>query len=119
MRRVAIVVESIILAASCAAFTLGGSQTTAFRLPDAGAACRLNGERLVCANLNVRAGLSLPARGVPKAVPARVWWDASTPVLKRWSHGTLTCRAATGSILCRNASGASISIDGSHLAVAV
>jgi hypothetical protein len=119
MRRVGIVVGSAVLAASCAAFTRGGGDATAFRLPDAGAACRLSGERLVCANLNVRAGLSLPARGVPTTVPAHIWWDASTPVLTHWSHGTLTCRVAAGSIVCRNASGASISVDGAHLAVAV
>jgi hypothetical protein len=40
-------------------------------------------------------------------------------VLERWQQGTLTCRAAGASILCRNASGASISIDGTHIAVAL
>jgi hypothetical protein len=119
MSRVGILVGLIALAACCAAFARGGSQVTAFRLPDAGAACRLTSDRLVCTNLQVRAGLALPARGTPRAVPAHVWWDASTPVLTPWTNGALTCRAATGSILCRNASGASISIDAGHIAVAL
>jgi hypothetical protein len=117
MRRVSIVVGSIVLAACCAAFARGSGQATAFRLPDAGAACRLAGERLVCTNLQVRAGLALPARGAPRTVPAQVWWDASTPVLKRWTHGDLTCSAAGPSIVCHNASGASLSIDAGHIAV--
>jgi hypothetical protein len=119
MRRVGIVIGLLALAACCAAFAHGGAQASSFRLPDAGAACKLAGERLVCANLQVRSGLSLPGRGTPRAVPAQVWWDASTPVLEHWQHGTLTCRAAGASILCRNASGASISIDGTHIAVAL
>jgi hypothetical protein len=32
------------------------------------------------------------------------WWDASTPVLKRWHHGTISCRLIGGAILCRNKS---------------
>ena len=119
MRRVSIVVGLVVLAACCAAFARGGAPVTAFRLADAGAACRLTGERLVCSNLQVRAGLSLPASGTPRAVPAQVWWDAATPVLKRWTHGRLTCRVAAAAIVCHNASGASISVDGSHIAVAL
>jgi hypothetical protein len=119
MRRVSIVVGLVAVAACCAAFAHGSAEVTSFRLPDAGAACRLAGERLVCANLQVRAGLSLPQRGTPHPVPAQVWWDASTPVLERWKHGSLTCRAACASILCRNASGASISLDAAHIAVAL
>ncbi len=119
MRRIGTVVGLIVLAAASAAFANGGSQTTAFRLPDAAAACKLSGERLVCTNLRVPSGLSLGDRGTPKAVPAKIWWDASTPVLKSWSHGTLTCDAVTGTILCRNASGASISVDGARIAVAL
>jgi hypothetical protein len=119
MRRVTIVAGLLVLAACSAAFTHGRAQATAFRLPDASAACRVEGPRLVCTNLAVRSGLSLPAHGAPTAVPARVWWDAATPVLRRWSRDGLTCHADTGTILCRNASGASISIDGAHIAVAI
>jgi hypothetical protein len=119
MRRVGIMICLVAVAACGTAFAHGSPQTTAFRLADAGAACRLAGERLVCANLRVRAGLALPAHGSPRAVPAQVWWDASTPVLKQWTHGALTCRATVASILCGNASGASISVDAAHIAVAL
>jgi hypothetical protein len=119
MRRVLPLLGLIVVAAFGAAFTRGGGPVTAFRLPDASAACRLDGVRLTCANLTVRSGLSLPAQGTPAAVPARVWWDASTPVLRHWSRNGLTCRADGETILCRNASGASISLDGSHIAVAL
>jgi hypothetical protein len=119
MRRVGIVICLVAVAACCAAFAHGSAQTTSFRLPDASAACRLAGERLVCANLQVRAGLALPGRGTPRAVPAQVWWDASTPVLKEWTHDALSCRAAGAAILCVNASGSSISVDGADIAVAL
>jgi hypothetical protein len=119
MRRVGILICLVAVAACSAAFAHGTPQTTSFRLPDASAACRLTGERLVCANLQVRAGLALPGRGTPRAVPAKVWWDASTPVLKQWAHGALTCRAAGAAILCVNANGASISVDGAHISVAL
>jgi hypothetical protein len=119
MRRLCIVIGLVVVAASCAAFARGSAQPAGFRLADAGAACRLTGERLVCANLRVKAGLSLAARGTPHTVPARIWWDASTPVLKTWTHGALTCRSAAAAIVCRNASGAAISLDAAHIAVAL
>ena len=117
MRRVSIVVALLALVGCTTAFARAGHAVTAFRLPDASAACRLSGEKLECANLRVRSGLVLPGRGIPKAVDARVWWDASTPVLKHWSRGGLTCSTAAGSIVCRNTSGAAISLDGAHIAV--
>ena len=119
MRRVVVILGLLVAAASGAAFTHGGAPPTTFRLPDASAACRLDGVRLTCANLSVRSGLALPTLGEPRAVPARVWWDASTPVLRHWSRNGLSCRTDTGTILCRNATGASISLDGAHIAVAL
>jgi hypothetical protein len=119
MRRVSIVIALLGLVGCTTAFARGGHAATSFRLPDASAACRLAGETLQCANLKVRSGLVLPGRGAPKAVDARVWWDASTPVLKHWRHGGLDCSTAAGSIVCRNASGAAISLDGAHIAVAL
>jgi hypothetical protein len=119
MRRVVVLLGFAALAACCTAFAFGGGQPSAFRLADASAACRLDGARLVCANLSVRSGLVLGVRGTPHPVAAHIWWDASTPVLKSWSRGGLTCHAETGTISCRNRSGASISLDGAHIAVAV
>jgi hypothetical protein len=119
MRRVSILLALLAVAAATAAFARGGHAATAFRLPDASAACRLDGARLVCANLRVPSGLLLPGRGTPKAVPARVWWDASTPVLRHWRQAGVTCDANGGAIRCHNASGASISVDGGHIAVAL
>jgi hypothetical protein len=120
MRRVPLVLVIVVVAVLSAAFAWSGSPApTAFRLADASAACRLQGERLLCANLRVRSGLALAPRGTPRAVDARVWWDASTPVLHRWTHEGLTCDANSGAILCRNATGATISIGRSQLAVAL
>jgi hypothetical protein len=119
MRRVSIVIALLGLVACTTAFARGGHAVTAFRLPDASAACHVVGGTLECANLRVRSGLVLPGKGTPKAIDARVWWDASTPVLKQWRHGALRCSNAAGSIVCRNASGAAISLDGAHIAVAL
>jgi hypothetical protein len=119
MRRVSIVLALLAVAGSSAAFTRGGHAVTSFRLADASAACRVRGAALECANLRVRSGLVLPGRGTPRAVDARVWWDASTPVLRHWSRDGVTCSTTGGSIVCRNASGAAISLDGAHIAVAV
>jgi hypothetical protein len=119
MRRVSILLALLAVAASTAAFARGGHAATSFRLADASAACRLDGTRLVCANLRVSSGLLLPGRGTPKAVPAHVWWDASTPVLRHWRRAGVTCNANGGAIRCHNESGASISVDGGHIAVAL
>jgi hypothetical protein len=119
MCRICVVFGLAIVTVVCTAFARGGGQATAFRLPDASAACRLDGPRLVCANLGVRSGLALPARGTPRAVPARVWWDASTPVLHRWSRDAVTCRVVGAAIVCHNGSGAAITVSGAHIAVAL
>jgi hypothetical protein len=119
MRRASLLLVLLAIAGVTAAFAHGGATPTSFRLADASAACRVQGDRLVCSNLTVRSGLSLPGRGTPRAVAAQVWWDASTPVLRRWQHAGVTCSAAAGSILCRNASGASISVAPAQLSVAL
>jgi hypothetical protein len=112
MRRISLIVMLAGVVAVSAAFAFGGrSQPEGFRLADASAACRLQGMRLVCANLRARRGVALPARGEAKPVAARIWWDASTPVLGRWTRGGLSCRAAADVIFCRNASGTSIAVD--------
>jgi hypothetical protein len=117
MRRISLLAALFGVLAVSAAFAFGGrSRPTGFRLADASAACRLQGERLVCANLRARLGVALPAHGEARPVAARIWWDASTPVLGRWSHGGLSCRTAAGVILCHNASGASIAVDPMRIA---
>jgi hypothetical protein len=120
MRRFSLPVLAVLAAACSAAFTWGGGQPPGgFRLADASAACRVQGARLVCANLTARSGLALPGRGGPRAVDARVWWDASTPVLRSWRHGALSCRADAGAIVCHNGTGAAISVGGAQLSVAL
>jgi len=112
MRPIALLATLVGIVAVSAAFAFGGrDHSSGFRLADASAACRLQAQRLVCANLRARAGVALRARGAPRAVAARVWWDASTPVLERWSHGGLSCHTAAAVIFCRNSAGASIAVD--------
>ena len=97
MRRIPLVLVLFVVAVLSAAFAWGGSSTpTAFRLPDASAACRLQGERLVCANLRVASGLVLAPRGTPRAVDARVWWDASTLVASSQWAGRMSGRSTFG-----------------------
>lgn len=118
MRRIALVTSAAALAACSAALaSAGGNHGPGFRLPDASAACRVEGGALVCRSLGVRAGLSLPQRGTPRAVDERIWWDASTPVLRRWSRGGITCRATGGALVCGNASGATIRVGPAQIAV--
>jgi hypothetical protein len=52
-------------------------------------------------------------------VPAPVWWDASTPVLHRFSGDGIVCRTSVGAIVCRNATGATISLGPRQIAAAV
>lgn len=120
MRRIALVLLAAALAAFGAAFAYaGGAHGRGFRLPDASAACRVESGTLVCRSLAVRAGLSLPARGAPRAVDGHIWWDASTPVLRRWSRGGVDCRATGGAIVCTNAGGATIRVGPRQIAVAL
>lgn len=105
MRRL-LVILAVVLAAAFTATLIAraGSTPTAagFRTPDAGAACRLEGAALTCSSLGSPGSVQLPASDTPRVVRELPWWDASTPVLHVWRHGTLTCRLATGAILCRN-----------------
>jgi hypothetical protein len=110
---------AVALAACSLAFHAGGGEPHAFRLPDASAACRVEGGQLVCRSLAVRRGIALAARGAPRTVPAPVWWDASTPVLHRFSGDGIVCRTSVGAIVCRNATGATISLGPRQIAAAV
>jgi hypothetical protein len=120
MRRFALAASAAALAACSAALAnAGGTHGPGFRLADASAACRLESGSLVCRSLGVRAGLSLPGRGTPRAVSERVWWDASTPVLRRWSRGGIACRATGGALVCTNATGATVRVGSGQIAVAL
>jgi hypothetical protein len=118
MRRTSLFATFAAVAVCSAAFAWpGGGGADGFRLPDASAACRVEGATLVCRSLGVRSGLALAGTGTPRAVDAPVWWDAGTPVLRHWSQNGIDCRAAGGSILCRNEQGASISLGPAQIAV--
>jgi hypothetical protein len=119
MRRAVLLAFVLVVAAAGAAFArAGGGHAGSFRLADASAACRVEGAALVCRSLAAPAGLSLPARGAPRAAPEPGWWDASPPVLRHGSRGGISCRADGGAILCTNASGATISLGPHQIAVA-
>ncbi|MGZ4389402.1 MAG: hypothetical protein ACXVZL_08490 [Gaiellaceae bacterium] len=120
MRRIAPIAFAAALAVVGAAFAYaGGAHGPGFRLPDASAACRVERGTLVCRSLAVRAGLSLPAHATPRAVGGHIWWDASTPVLRRWSRDGVNCRATGGAIVCTNAVGATIRVGPRQIAVAL
>jgi hypothetical protein len=120
MRR--LVMLSIALGVAAVAAVLvarapAASTGSSFRTPDAGAACRLEGQALVCSSLGSSGSVALPPSGAASVVGELPWWDASTPVLRRWSRGDLQCRLSGDAILCRNASTA-ISDDTDGFAVA-
>ncbi len=118
MRHLLLPPAALALAACSFAFAAaGGGGRTAFRLQDASAACRGEHGTIVCRSLGVRTGLALAPGGAPRAVDEPIWWDASTPVLHRWRHGSLSCRDAGGVVLCRNGDGAAISVGPHRLAV--
>jgi hypothetical protein len=88
-----------------------------FRTPDAGAACRLTGTTLVCSSLGSDGSVAL-RRGSPARMVRRLpWWDARTPVLRRWSRDDVSCSLAGGAILCRTAA-TTIRVDGTGFALA-
>jgi hypothetical protein len=107
MRRVGLLFVPVLAAALGAALiaragaAAGGS---AFRTPDAGAACRLAGPSVVCSSLGSPGSVALRTTGGARVVTELPWWDASTPVLQRWHRGAVSCRLAGSAILCRNGS---------------
>ncbi len=93
------------------------SSVTTFRTPDAGAACRLEASALVCSSLDSSGSVALSAQGGATVVDRLPWWDASTPVLHRFRHGSLTCSLSGSAILCRNG-GTAIRVAADGFAVA-
>lgn len=103
-----------------ALFARAGSagEARSFRTPDAGAACKVAGPAVVCSSLASPASLTLHGRGAPTVSRGLPWWDASTPVLKSFRRGAISCHLAGNTILCRNADGA-ISLTRDEFAVAL
>jgi hypothetical protein len=95
----------------------GSDGGTAFRTPDAGAACRLAGPSLVCSSLGSPGSVALREANHAHVVSRLPWWDASTPVLHSWHRGAISCRLAGNAILCRNPATA-IRVDAAGFAVA-
>jgi hypothetical protein len=104
MRRLPIVVAVLaaVLAAALIAHAGAAGGSTAFRTPDAGAACKLAGPALVCSSLGSAGSVELRRSGGAHVVSRLPWWDASTPVLHHWHRGAISCRLAGKAILCRN-----------------
>jgi hypothetical protein len=106
MRRLPVIVLATLVATAAVAALLAragaAGQTTTFRTPDASAACKLEGHRLVCSSLGSSGSIALRVMGAPRALERLPWWDASTPVLTSWRHGRLACTLRGAAILCRN-----------------
>lgn len=99
------VLPVLLLAAAAAALIAHAghaSAPAAFRTPDAGAACRAEGTAIVCSTLASAESVRLRGLGGAELVKRLPWWDASTPVLRRWSHGTVSCALVHGAVICRN-----------------
>jgi len=94
----------------------GAGTVTSFRTPDAGAACRLQGRALVCSSLGSPGSVALRPRGV-EVVKQLPWWDASTPVVRHWSHDGIACRLAGNVLLC-TAGRTAVRVSGSGFSVA-
>jgi hypothetical protein len=118
MRRAAIVLLTLTAAAALVGFVHSGAagDGTAFRTPDAGAACRLEGARLVCSSLGSEGSLALPAHTKPRVVSRLPWWDAATPVLGRFRHGSIDCTLGAAAIVCRNGA-TTVTVDAAGFAV--
>lgn len=111
-------VFSAALAAALIARAGAARPSTKFRTPDAGAACRLEGEALVCSTLGSSSSVALHRSGAATIVNELPWWDASTPVLHTWQHATISCRLADSTILCHGHRGAlRIAADGFAVAL--
>ncbi|MCW2964962.1 MAG: hypothetical protein JWO17_2214 [Actinomycetia bacterium] len=118
MRRLPVLLIGFAAALAAALIANAGSTgKTAFRTPDAGAACKVSGLSLVCSSLGSPGSVELRGRGGAQVVSRLPWWDASTPVLHTWHHGAISCRLAGNAILCRNDSTA-IRITAAGLSVA-
>jgi len=105
-----------VLAAALIARAGSASAPVAFRTPDAGAACRAEGTAIVCSTLAARESIRLRGRGDVELVRRLPWWDASTPVLHTWRHGSLSCRLVAGAAICGNGKSA-IRVGGDGFAV--
>jgi hypothetical protein len=90
----------------------GSSGPTAFRTPDAGAACRLAATTLVCSSLGSTGSVALRQSARARVVTTLPWWDASTKVVHHWRNGSIACRLSGEAIVCRNGT-AAISVDAS------
>jgi hypothetical protein len=112
LRLLLIALLAAALAASALIARAGTSEPTAFRTPDAGAACRLAATTLVCSSLGSTGSVALRQRAGARVVTTLPWWDASTKVVHRWRSGRIACRLSGEAILCRN-SGAAIRVDAS------
>ena len=107
MRRLPILLVAVLAAAFAAALIAhAGSAAggTTFRTPDAGAACKVAGPSLVCSSLGSPGSVELRGKGGAQVVSRLPWWDASTPVLRSWKRGAISCRLIGSAILCRNGS---------------
>ena len=107
MRRLPVLVVAVLAAAFAAALIAhAGSAAggTMFRTPDAGAACKIAGLFLVCSSLGSPGSIELRGKGGAQVVSRLPWWDASTPVLRSWKRGAISCRLIGSAILCRNGS---------------
>jgi hypothetical protein len=110
----------LLLAAVAAALIAHAGHASApagFRTPDAGAACRAERAAIVCSSLASTESVRLHGHGGAELVRRLPWWDASTPVLRRWNHGALSCALVHGAVICRNGTTA-IRIGGDGFAVA-
>ncbi|NUR76863.1 MAG: hypothetical protein HOQ28_11345 [Thermoleophilia bacterium] len=104
MRRLPVLLLPVLAVALGAALIAhaGSDGGTAFRSPDAGAACRVVGPALVCSSLGSRGSVALRGAGGARIVSGLPWWDASTRVVHRWHRGALSCRLAGSAIVCSN-----------------
>jgi hypothetical protein len=96
-----VALPAAILGAALIARAGAATSSPQFRTPDAAAACRLERGTLVCSSLGSAGSVALHARGTT-VVDRLPWWDASTPVLQRFRHGSISCRLSGPAIVCRN-----------------
>jgi hypothetical protein len=116
-RLLALCVAVLVAALTAALHARPGAATssTQFRTPDAGAACRVKGAALTCSSLGSVGSVAL-RHGRTSVVSSPIWWDASTPVLKTWQRGRVTCRLDGGAIFCSSGRLA-LRVDGDGFAV--